>query len=93
MGENIREAKAKYDLIGCLHNSELFELLGMQRFESLGEKEAWNHFMNNLSKEAGKEADKLVELALLFGNEREETGFRIGFHIAMRVCMEGLNRL
>lgn len=26
-----------------------------------------------------------------FGNEREETGFRIGFHMAMRLCMEGMN--
>lgn len=26
-----------------------------------------------------------------FGNEREETGFRIGFHVAMRLCMEGMN--
>ena len=47
--------------------------------------------MESLSGESGKRANEIGDLAVVFGNEREETGFRNGFQVAMRLCMEGLN--
>lgn len=88
---NIREAEAKSDLIGTIHNSEIFELLGFHRVTTMGEKESWNRFMETLSGAAGQKAEEIGDLAMIYGNEREETGFRMGFHIAMRICIEGLN--
>lgn len=92
--EKFKEAKSKGDLIGSIYNSDLYERLGFQRVESIGEKESWNYFMKILSEASGgkEKAEKIGELAVTFGNEREETGFRIGFHLAMRICMEGLSR-
>lgn len=86
-----REAEAKRDLIGAIHNSEIYELLGFHRVTSTREQESWDNFMERLSNAAGEKADAIGDLAVAFGNEREETGFKIGFHVAMRMCMEGLN--
>ena len=65
--------------------------------EPLGEQqtlpEAGNHsniLMKGLEQAAGEREKKVSEFAINYGNEREETGFRIGFHMAMRLCMEGL---
>ena len=74
--KKVREAQAKGDLIGTIHNSEVYELLGFHKV-------------------AGDVPDNkrndVEDRAKDFGNEREETGFRIGFHMAMRLCMEGMN--
>lgn len=86
-----REAEAKIDLIAAIHNSEVYERLGFHRITPEREKESWDNFMESLSRAAGENADAVSCLAVAFGNEREETGFKIGFHMAMRLCMEGMN--
>lgn len=93
--EKVREARAKTDLIGTIRNLEVYELLGFHRVTSAGEKETWEAFTEALGSVAGDApADKRngeENRAQDFGNEREETGFRTGFHVAMRLCMEGMN--
>lgn len=89
--KRIGEAEAKSDLIGAIHNSEMYELLGFHKVITQGEKESWDNFMASLSSEVKEKVDEIGELAATFGNEREETGFRIGFHTAMRLCMEGMS--
>lgn len=95
MSKKKRTAEAKSDLIGAIHNSEVYELLDFHRITSTGEKESWAAFMKALGNMAGdasvNKKNNVEELAQNFGNEREETGFRLGFHTAMRLCMEGLN--
>lgn len=89
--QKLRSAEAKRDLVGAIHNSELYELLGFHNKASAAEQETWDMLMKGLEQAAGEKANKVSELAINYGNEREETGFRIGFHMAMRLCMEGLN--
>ncbi len=93
--EKIREAQAKSDLIGSIHNSAMYELLGFHKVTTTGEKESWKAFTEALVSVAGNmpinKRNDVEDLAQNFGNEREEIGFRIGFHFAMRLCMEGLN--
>ena len=93
--EKAREMKAKGDLIGALYGSELYELLGFHRVTAVGEKESWAALMETFANMAGDvAADRIRDvesLAQSFGNEREETGFRLGFHVAMRLCMAGMN--
>lgn len=89
------EEQAKSDLIGTIHNSEVYELLGFHKVTTTREKESWEVFAKALgtiteSVPVMKRND-VEDLAQAFGNEREETGFRLGFHTAMRLCMEGLN--
>ncbi len=90
-----REAQAKSDLIGTIHNSEVYELLGFHRVTTEGEKESWAAFTEALGSVTGdvpaNKRNDVEDRAQDFGNEREETGFRIGFHMAMRLCMEGMN--
>lgn len=92
---NKREAEAKRDLIGAIHNSEIYELLGFHNVTTEREKKSWDVFTKALGNIAGDapamEKDDVENLAVVFGNEREETGFKFGFHMAMRLCMEGLN--
>lgn len=91
----IREAQAKNDLIGTIHNSEVRELLGFHGVTPAREKESWEAFTEAFGRMVGDvsvvEKNRVEDMAQSFGNEREETGFRIGFHVAMRLCMEGLN--
>lgn len=93
--KNNREARAKSDLIGAIHDSEVYELLGFHTVMTMGEKEAWAAFTEALGNVAGdapaNKKNNVEDLAQNFGTEREETGFRLGFHTAMRLCMEGLN--
>ena len=93
--QKVREAQAKSDLIGSIHNSEVYELLGFHRETTIREKESWEAFTEALGNVAGdapiNKKNNVEDWAQDFGNEREETGFRIGFHTAMRLCMEGLN--
>ncbi len=93
--KRFREAQAKGDLIGTIHNSEVYELLGFHLATTAREREAWEAFTEALGNVAGgMSADRrnnVENRAQDFGNEREETGFRIGFHMAMRLCMEGMN--
>lgn len=90
-----REAQAKSDLIGAIYCSELFDLLGLDKNKTSGERDAWQAFTEALENVAGDvpvmEKNGIEDRAQDFGNEREETGFRNGFHVAMRLCMEGLN--
>ena len=48
-------------------------------------------FANMAGDVAADRIRDVESLAQSFGNEREETGFRLGFHVAMRLCMEGMN--
>lgn len=93
--KKFREAQAKSDLIGAIHDSEVYELLGFHMVMTIGEKESWAAFTEALGNVAGdapaNKKNNVEDLAQNFGNEREETGFRLGFHTAMRLCMEGLN--
>jgi hypothetical protein len=93
--KKVREAQAKGDLIGTIHNSEVYELLGFHKVTTAGEKESWAAFTEALGSMTGdapvNTRNDVEDLAQNFGNEREETGFRIGFHMAMRLCMEGMN--
>ncbi len=90
-----REAQAKGDLIGAIHNSEVYELLGFHKVTTAGERESWEAFREALGSVAGgvsaNKKNNVEDRAQDFGNEREETGFRLGFHMAMRLCMEGMN--
>lgn len=94
--KKFREAQAKGDLIGTIHNSEVYELLGFHKVTTVGEKESWAAFTEALGNVAVgvsvNTRNDVEDRAQDFGNEREETGFRIGFHMAMRLCMEGMNR-
>lgn len=95
MAKKKRAAEAKSDLIGAIFRSELFDLLDLDKEQTNGERETWQAFVGALKSAAEgapiMKQDDIEDLAQDFGNEREETGFRIGFHIAMRLCMEGLN--
>lgn len=90
-----RIAEAKSDLIGAIHNSEIYELLDFHRITTTGEKKSWAAFTEALGNVAGEvpvnKRNDMEDRAQDFGNEREEAGFRIGFHMAMRLCMEGMN--
>lgn len=95
MSKKKREAEAKSDLIGMFYKSELFDLLGLDKEWTHGERSAWRAFVEALGEVAGDEPvmkkNNVEDRAQDFGNEREEAGFRSGFHVAMRLCMEGLN--
>lgn len=41
MSRKKRVAEAKSDLIGAIHNSEVYELLDFHRATTAGEKESW----------------------------------------------------
>ena len=50
--KKVREAQAKGDLIGSIHNSEVYELLGFHRVATVGEKESWAAFSEALGNAA-----------------------------------------
>jgi len=78
-----------------MYKSDLFELLDFENNRTKGEREAWNAFMETLGSITGDASVKMrndvEDRAQDFGNEREETGFRTGFYVAMRLCMEAMN--
>ena len=41
--------------------------------------------------EAAQPAGRLIDLATEYAIEAKESGFKQGFRVAMRLCMEGLN--
>lgn len=90
-----RMERAGYDLIGTLIDSEVYDLLGFGTVMTARESESWAAFSEAFENAAGdihvNARNDVEDKARDFGNEREETGFRIGFHTAMRLCMEGLN--
>lgn len=90
-----RAAEAKSDLLGWMYGSDLFDLLDFEKRRSEGEIRAWDAFkktLENIAVDAPvMKRNDVEDRAQDFGNEREETGFRIGFHVAMRLCMEGMN--
>ena len=84
--------KAKYDLIGALYESEVMQMLDLHRVESLEEKIAWDRLIDDLTGRVGeKRANEIGELINIYANASSETGFKSGFHMAMRICMEGLH--
>lgn len=89
------EAEKMVDLIGTIHNSGIYEIFGFHKVTTERERKSWEVFAKALGSMAGDASDMEKEdvesLALSFGNQREETGFKIGFHMAMQLCMEGLN--
>lgn len=90
-----RKEQARYDLIGAIINSEMYDLLGFGTGMTARESESWAVFSESLENVTGdipvNTRNDVEDAARNFGNEREETGFRLGFHTAMRLCMEGLN--
>lgn len=90
-----RVAETKSDLVGWIYKSDLFNLLDVENNQTKGERETWNAFIETLGSVTEnvpvKMRNDVEDRAQDFGNEREETGFRIGFHVAMRLCMEGMN--
>lgn len=92
--EAMMKEKAKSDMIGGIYHTNLIDIVSNE-FESAEENKSWKAFTEALGSVAGDasvmEKDNVESLAVVFGNDREETGFKIGFHIAMRLCMEGLN--
>ena len=51
--KKVREAQAKGDLIGTIHNSEVYELLGFHKVTTAGEKESWAAFTEALGSMTG----------------------------------------
>ena len=41
--------------------------------------------------ENGISTNKIMDLAYEYSEEAREAGFKMGFHIAMKLCMEGMN--
>ena len=93
--KKLREAHAKGDLIGTIHNSEVYELLGFHKVTTEGEKESCEAFTKALGDVmvgvSVNTRNDVEDWAKDFGNEREEAGFQIGFHMAMRLCMGGMS--
>lgn len=93
--EERMKAMAINDLVGYIHGSTLYRDLELESQEVFRETEALQDFTDVLEKITGKikggtPAGQLLDAATNYGNEREETGFRIGFSVAMRLCMQGL---
>lgn len=93
----LRAERARKDLLGAIFNSEVYDLMGFGKAKTEGEREAWEDFIEALEHAVPKgtpvnKRNNVEDRVQDFGNEREETGFRIGFHMAMSLCMQGLNR-
>jgi len=94
--EERMKAMATNDLVGYIHGSTLYRDLELESQEVLRETQALQEFTNALEKITGKvkggtPAGQLLDAATNYGNEREETGFRVGFSVAMKLCMQGLS--
>lgn len=91
--QDMLKAKAGSDMIGALYSTELIDTVS-SGFHSDGEHASWEE-LTKAFEDAAPDApfitrSRLEALAQNFGNDREEAGFRLGFHVAMRLCMEGL---
>lgn len=78
------------DLVGTL--SELPAYLGMELWESKEETRVFQKLIEAVQdgKDSYDARDAILCLANEYGMAAEESGFRRGFQIAMRLCMEGL---
>lgn len=77
----------KGDIVGLLYQSNIFELFYPE--EPKKEIEAWKKLEKELEKECNKgDFEKLV---VGYGTAREETGFKIGFSLAMQLFLNGYN--
>ena len=84
--------KSKTDIIGFLY--ELPEHLCPEtKQESNKETQVFEKLINYLKNEnySFNTQDTILCLANEYGMAAEESGFRNGFSVAMRICMEGLN--
>lgn len=89
-----RSNQAKQDLIGSIWNSKLIHLLELDRTESKGERLAWEAILQVMEQKGMKnemENSPIYDAINHYGNETEESGFRKGFHVAMRLFVEGMN--
>lgn len=91
--QDMLKAKAGSDMIGALFSTELIDTVS-GGFHSDEEHASWEAFTKAFE-DAAPDApfitrSRLEALVQNFGNDREEAGFRLGFHVAMRLCMEGL---
>ena len=88
--ENRMKEQYQVDLVGVL--SALPNHLGMELWESKEETKIFNKLTEAVQE--GKDSfdvqDTILCLANEYGIAAEESGFRRGFQIAMRLCMEGL---
>jgi len=82
----------KYDLVGVLYS--LPDYLEIDsRSESREQVDIFNNLDDflNTGNYPYELRDRVTELANNYGIAAEETGFRRGFHTAMRLCMEGMS--
>lgn len=88
--KNKMKEQYQADLVGTL--SELPDYLGMELWESKEETKIFSKLTEAVQE--GKNSfdvqDTILCLANEYGIAAEESGFRRGFQIAMRLCIEGL---
>lgn len=78
------------DLIGAL--SDLYTYVGMEIQESREESKILSNLESFLHKEklSYSVSNKILCLFTNYGIAAEENGFRRGFQVAMRLCMQGI---
>jgi len=88
--KNKMKEQYQMDLVGTL--SELPKYLGMGLWESKEETKIFGKLTEavQVGKDSFNVQDTILCLANEYGIAAEESGFRRGFQIAMRLCMEGL---
>ena len=88
--KNKMKEQYQADLVGTL--SELPDYLGMELWESKEETKIFGKLTEAVQegKNSFNVQDTILCLANEYGIAAEESGFRRGFQIAMRLCIEGL---
>lgn len=76
------------DIVGLLYHSNIFELFYPE--ESKREKTSWKELMKELESSKWDKVE-IEDLIADYGVAREETGFRIGFSLAMQLFLNGYN--
>ena len=85
------EERAKIDLVGMLYSlPDYFNV--EEKTESPEETRIFGSLVDYLNEGNYSYAlrDRVTELASDYGLAAEESGFRRGFKVAMRLCMEGM---
>jgi hypothetical protein len=75
--------KDLYKVIECIYPKAVYGSEGSNR-----KAKELEEFLNSIEC-SYKEADKIICLANEYHNEGEEFGFRLGFKLAMQICMTG----
>lgn len=71
---------------------EIYYLVNEDRKETATEMQADMKLEEALETlENGISTNKIMDLAYEYSEEAREAGFKMGFHIAMKLCMEGMN--